>query len=147
MNFTKRLFQRSANKAGLVNKTASATNKYVRSALLASTATAIGAQFLWFNTDIMNSFKASFDDDLQILSIGNSSDFIDGRMKEIKIGDDEVKDTILICRVDGILYACGSKCSHFGAPLTAGYLFEDRVWCPYHLASFSVKTGFPENGP
>lgn len=26
-------------------------------------------------------------------------------------------------------------------------LFEDRIYCPFHLASFSVKTGYPDNGP
>lgn len=26
-------------------------------------------------------------------------------------------------------------------------LFDDRVVCPFHLASFSVKTGMHEHGP
>ncbi len=28
-----------------------------------------------------------------------------------------------------------------------GLLFDDRVVCPFHLASFSVKTGEHEHGP
>ena len=78
--------------------------------------------------------------------IGESRDFLEGQMREIQVGATD-KDTILIVKIDGELYACGSKCSHFGAPLSKGMLFDDRIYCPFHLASFSAKTGYPDNGP
>ena len=68
-------------------------------------------------------------------------------MKAFQVGPDEKNDIILLSNINGVLYACGNKCSHFGAPLNKGLLFEDRVYCPYHLASFSVKTGFHDYGP
>lgn len=147
MNFTRKLFQRTSNRFSTFGKQAFASKKFLRSTLFATTATAVGAQFLWFNTDVMSSFKASFDDELQQISIGASEEFTDGRMREIQVGDDKDKDLILVARIDGKLYACGAKCSHFGAPLSKGMLFEDRVYCPWHLASFSVKTGYADNGP
>ena len=74
-------------------------------------------------------------------------DLQDGQMKKFQIGPDEKNDLILLARVDNQYYAVGSKCSHFSAPLDKGILFEDRVYCPYHLASFSVKTGYHDFGP
>jgi nitrite reductase/ring-hydroxylating ferredoxin subunit len=52
-----------------------------------------------------------------------------------------------LSKVDGKYYATSFKCSHFGLDLSYGVLFEDRVVCPFHLASFSVKTGEHEHGP
>lgn len=54
---------------------------------------------------------------------------------------------VLLAKVDGEFYAVGNKCSHFKLPLSAGLLFEDKVYCPFHFASFSVKTGNNEFGP
>jgi len=35
-----------------------------------------------------------------------------------------------------------------GAPFAPnGALFDDKVMCPYHAASYSVVTGVSENGP
>ena len=34
-----------------------------------------------------------------------------------------------------------------GAPLSAGFLVGDKVKCPFHNASFSVKDGAHEEGP
>ena len=68
-------------------------------------------------------------------------------MKSFQVGPDEKEDKILLAKVDGKIYAVGSKCSHFGLPLEAGLLFDDKVYCPFHFASFSVKTGVHEFGP
>ena len=67
-------------------------------------------------------------------------------MLEIQVGlkDD---DKVLVSRIDGVLHCVSNKCSHYGAPLGKGLLVEDRVICPWHAASFSVKTGAPEYGP
>ena len=70
-----------------------------------------------------------------------------GQMKEIQVGPNPKTDTVLIANVDGEIFCVGSKCSHYGAPLAQGMLFGERVFCPWHLASFSVKTGYPDFGP
>ncbi len=71
----------------------------------------------------------------------------DGQMKKVQVGPDEKKDLVLLAKVDGKYYVVGNKCSHFAAPMDKGLLFGDRVYCPYHLASFSVITGMPDFGP
>ena len=83
---------------------------------------------------VQSPLTAKAEDIYEEISIGDSSNFIEGTMKQIQIGEDEKKDNILVVRLDGKLYACGAKCAHFGAPLVSGLLFEDRVYCPWHLA-------------
>ena len=84
---------------------------------------------------------------LQTIEACSVSDLAPGQMKEIVVGPDPKKDTVVLANVDGEFHCVGSKCSHFGAPLAKGILFGDRVFCPWHLASFSVITGFPDFGP
>ena len=54
---------------------------------------------------------------------------------------------MLITRYRGKLYAIGAYCTHFGAPLVTGALFDDKVLCPWHAAGFSVTTGALELAP
>jgi nitrite reductase/ring-hydroxylating ferredoxin subunit len=67
-------------------------------------------------------------------------------MKELKVGPKD-EDLVLIAKYQGKLYCTGNKCPHFGAPLTTGVLFEDKVICPWHSASFSIKSGRLEGAP
>jgi len=66
-----------------------------------------------------------------------ASDLKNGDMKDLKIGPTD-NDTVLIAKHDGKLYSVGNYCTHFGAKLTTGALFGDRVFCPWHAASFSI---------
>ena len=70
----------------------------------------------------------------------------DGQMKALKVGD-EKDQKVLISRYQGKLYATGNFCSHFGVPLEGGYLVDDQVLCPAHLAGFSIVTGEIERAP
>ena len=45
------------------------------------------------------------------------------------------------------MYCISNSCTHFGAPLGTGILFDDKVVCPWHGASFSVVTGALNGGP
>lgn len=67
-------------------------------------------------------------------------------MKELKVGPKD-DDKVLISRIKGKLHAVGNYCSHFGAPLGTGLLFDDKVLCPWHAAAFNVVTGALENAP
>lgn len=67
-------------------------------------------------------------------------------MKDLKVGPGD-EDKVLITRYQGKLYAVGNYCSHFGAPMSTGQLFDDKVVCPWHAASFSVVTGALEGAP
>lgn len=70
----------------------------------------------------------------------------EGEMQELKVGEGK-QDKVLVANFQGKLYAVGNYCSHFGAPLSWGMLFEDKVMCPFHAAAFSVVTGAPELAP
>ncbi len=76
--------------------------------------------------------------------VAKVSDLQDGEMKEITITDEK---SILLVRVDGKFYALGSKCTHVGAPLAEGVLYQHHVRCPWHQACFDIVTGNLEEPP
>jgi len=74
------------------------------------------------------------------------------------IGSDELEEgsmiegtfrgeRVLIARVDGIAYAVGGLCTHYGASLAGGLLVDDTVRCPLHHACFNLRTGDAQCGP
>lgn len=67
-------------------------------------------------------------------------------MKDLKVGPKD-NDKVLISRINGKLYAVGNSCTHFGFGLNNGQLFDDKVVCPLHAASFNVTTGAAESAP
>ena len=54
-----------------------------------------------------------------------------------------VKDgvEILLCNVEGTIYAIEDVCTHDGGPLDQGTLEGECVVCPRHGATFDVRTG------
>jgi 3-phenylpropionate/trans-cinnamate dioxygenase ferredoxin subunit len=48
---------------------------------------------------------------------------------------------VLLCNVDGTLYAIEDVCTHDGGALDQGELEECRIMCPRHGAYFDVTTG------
>lgn len=48
---------------------------------------------------------------------------------------------VLLCNVDGALYAVEDVCTHDGGPLDQGELQDCRIMCPRHGATFDVTTG------
>lgn len=53
-----------------------------------------------------------------------------------------VKDRpIVLCNVDGDLYAVDDFCTHAGMPLSGGCLDGDAIVCPFHGARFCLKSG------
>lgn len=80
------------------------------------------------------------------VEIENAEHINDGEMRAVKVGEKD-DDKVLVVRYEGKLHAISNKCSHFGAPLNMGLLFDDKVLCPFHSAGFNVTTGAPEFGP
>jgi 3-phenylpropionate/trans-cinnamate dioxygenase ferredoxin component len=60
-----------------------------------------------------------------------------GTTKRVEVAGVEV----LLCNVDGTLYAVEDVCTHDGGPLDQGELDGCRIECPRHGATFDVKTG------
>jgi 3-phenylpropionate/trans-cinnamate dioxygenase ferredoxin subunit len=48
---------------------------------------------------------------------------------------------VLLCNVDGALYAVEDVCTHDGGALDAAELDGSRIMCPRHGAFFDVTTG------
>jgi NADPH-dependent 2,4-dienoyl-CoA reductase/sulfur reductase-like enzyme/nitrite reductase/ring-hydroxylating ferredoxin subunit len=71
------------------------------------------------------------------VELAKVDDLKDGEMKAIDAGEAKV----LLARVNGSFHAVGATCTHYGAPLEEGALCGARIICPWHHASFDVKTG------
>ncbi|HJL64548.1 MAG: non-heme iron oxygenase ferredoxin subunit [Acidimicrobiales bacterium] len=75
--------------------------------------------------------------------LGNLDDLQDGEMRVFEdIGD----YGIVVCRVNGELYAIEDNCSHADTPLSEGRLRSHNLTCPLHGTSFDVRTG-EHSGP
>jgi 3-phenylpropionate/trans-cinnamate dioxygenase ferredoxin subunit len=48
---------------------------------------------------------------------------------------------LLLCNVDGDVYAVADVCTHDGGPLDQGELQGCQIMCPRHGALFDVTTG------
>ncbi len=48
---------------------------------------------------------------------------------------------MLLCNVDGTIYAVEDVCTHDGAPLDQGELEGSCIVCPRHGARFDVTSG------
>jgi 3-phenylpropionate/trans-cinnamate dioxygenase ferredoxin subunit len=51
--------------------------------------------------------------------------------------------SMLLCNVDGAVYAIEDVCTHDGGPLDQGELEGTCVVCPRHGATFDVRSGDP----
>ena len=69
--------------------------------------------------------------------VAKLSELKSGEMKQVNAGGTDV----LLARVADECFAVGAHCTHYGAPLVDGFLSGDRIVCPWHHASFNVRTG------
>ena len=74
---------------------------------------------------------------MAFVKAANVADVPPGRVKVVKLGDEEVA----LCNVGGEIYAIANVCTHDNGPLGEGYLMGDEIECPRHGARFDVKTG------
>jgi 3-phenylpropionate/trans-cinnamate dioxygenase ferredoxin subunit len=58
-------------------------------------------------------------------------------MRRVEVGE----TVMLLCNVDGNIYAIEDVCTHDGGPLDQGQLEDCRIMCPRHGAYFDVATG------
>ena len=79
----------------------------------------------------------------RFVTVARSRDVPPGTMRAVQVG----QTPILLANVDGIVHACGGWCTHRGAPLDEGNLWEATVSCPYHGGQFDVQTGAVLAGP
>ena len=75
--------------------------------------------------------------------LGNLDDLEEG---EMRVFEDISDYGIVVCRVNGELYALEDNCSHADTPLSEGRLRSHNLTCPLHGTSFDVRTG-EHSGP
>jgi nitrite reductase/ring-hydroxylating ferredoxin subunit len=64
-------------------------------------------------------------------------DVPEGASKRVEVGGRGV----LLCRIEGRVYALEDLCTHEFGPLGEGKVIGHEVECPYHGARFDVRTG------
>lgn len=60
-----------------------------------------------------------------------------GRAKAVTVEGVE----IALFNVNGTIYAIEDACSHAGAPLSDGEVYDCEIECPLHGARFDLRTG------
>ncbi len=54
---------------------------------------------------------------------------------------------VCMFNLDGEFFAIEDRCPHRGALLSEGSVKGEQVFCPWHGASFEIKTGEAKGGP
>lgn len=75
--------------------------------------------------------------------VGDLSDLPEGEMRSCPVG----KMDVLVCRVQGQLYAIEDLCSHADTTLSDGMLHGYTVTCALHGAQFDVRDGSHKGPP
>jgi 3-phenylpropionate/trans-cinnamate dioxygenase ferredoxin subunit len=70
-------------------------------------------------------------------AVARIDELAEGATKRVVVDGTEV----LLCTVDGKVYAIEDVCTHDGGALDQGLLEGDRIMCPRHGAYFDVRTG------
>ena len=69
--------------------------------------------------------------------VARKSEILEGTTKRVVLDG----QSVLLCNVDGEIYAIEDVCTHDGGALDQGELMGDRIMCPRHGAFFDVRTG------
>lgn len=79
---------------------------------------------------------------MSYVKVAEISEIPKGAKKKVVVGSIE----ILLCNIDGEVYAIDDKCPHMGGSLSKGNLDGHIITCPKHGSKFNVKTGKNEDG-
>ena len=69
--------------------------------------------------------------------VAKRDDIPNGAIKRVEVDGVEV----LLCNVEGEIFAVEDVCTHDGGPLDQGELQGCQIMCPRHGALFDVRTG------
>ena len=77
------------------------------------------------------------------VALPGAATLVDGAKQSFPAGEFEV----LVCRVQGVLYAVEDLCSHAQSKLCSGSLRRYVISCPLHSAQFDVRDGKHKSRP
>jgi 3-phenylpropionate/trans-cinnamate dioxygenase ferredoxin subunit len=69
--------------------------------------------------------------------VAHLSEIAPGSTRRVEAGG----EAVLLCNVDGAVYAIEDACTHDGGELDQGELEGTRIMCPRHGAYFDVTSG------
>ncbi len=80
----------------------------------------------------------------EYVKIGKTSEIEDKGAKCVEVGG----KTLAVFNLGGDFYCIDDMCPHEDGPLSEGFVEGDEVECPWHAASFNIKTGkLKQEGP
>ena len=71
------------------------------------------------------------------MTVAQTADLAPGQMQAVEVNGKR----IVLCNVDGAIFALSDECPHAGGWLSEGDLFGKEIVCPLHGATFDVTTG------
>jgi nitrite reductase/ring-hydroxylating ferredoxin subunit len=71
------------------------------------------------------------------VKVANTNEIEPGQVRLVDVKGKE----IALFNVDGEFFALDNTCTHHGGPLAEGELAGHEVTCPWHGATFDVRTG------
>jgi 3-phenylpropionate/trans-cinnamate dioxygenase ferredoxin subunit len=71
------------------------------------------------------------------VTVAREDEVPEGEAKVFEVNDERV----LLCRVEGSIFAIEDVCTHDDGPLGEGTLEGHAIECPRHGAQFDVRTG------
>jgi nitrite reductase/ring-hydroxylating ferredoxin subunit len=74
---------------------------------------------------------------MALTTIADVADVQAGKAKAVQIGNKR----IAVFHIDGAYYAVDDACTHRGGSLAEGGVDGTTVTCPWHGATFDIKTG------
>ena len=69
--------------------------------------------------------------------VAETKDLQPGSAKRVEVSGKK----IALFNIQGQFYALDDTCTHRGGPLSEGDIEDESVTCPWHGATFDVKTG------
>jgi 3-phenylpropionate/trans-cinnamate dioxygenase ferredoxin component len=77
------------------------------------------------------------------ITIAEESELHEGEKKALEVN----QQSLLLLKSQGTYYAIQNVCPHECLPLTEGTLEDHTLTCPFHGASFCIKTGAVKTPP
>ena len=73
----------------------------------------------------------------KFVKVAKKSEIADQSARMVEVEGKE----LALFKIGGEFHAIDNTCTHQGGPLSEGMIEDDEVECPWHGATFNIKTG------